>query len=69
MNDGSETASAAPASTRRAARPAKFFAAAWSMRKKPHMKMSDQTISCHAANREDEILTEANISANGQSLQ
>jgi hypothetical protein len=40
MKEGSETASAAPANARRAARLAKLFAAAWSMRKKPHRQMS-----------------------------
>lgn len=41
MNAGSEQASAAPARARRAAREEKFFAAACSMRKKPHMKICE----------------------------
>jgi len=39
MNAGSAIASKAPDSTRRAARAAKFFEAAWHINRAPHMKM------------------------------
>lgn len=39
MNDGSEHASAAPARARRTLKVAKLLHAAWSIKKKPHMKI------------------------------